>query len=86
MKDQIGDIDYGYDELGRLSLVNRKGCPAVTYTYDSLDRIAGIRIGDFYELGYTYDFLGRIETLETPAGVISYEYLTGQGGPDPKTL
>lgn len=79
MTDTEGTVSYRYDDMGRLAAVERAGAPAITYAYDALDRVAEMRIGDFYRLGYTYDFLGRIEKIATPAGEISYEYLTGQG-------
>lgn len=79
MSDEFGAVDYGYDELGRLNRVQRKGAPAITYEYDTLDRVTRLQIGDFYELVYKYDFLGRLESAKTPAGIIWYEYRTGQG-------
>lgn len=79
MQDKAGTVSYGYDDLGRLNRVKRKGSPAVTYTYDTLDRIKTLQVGDFYRIEYTYDFLGRLESMNTPAGVVQYDYLTGQG-------
>lgn len=79
MTDTAGTVSYGYDDQGHLTRVERKGASAVTYTHDRLDRITSIQVGDFYRIEYGYDFLGRLETIKTPAGVITYEYLAGQG-------
>lgn len=79
MSDEMGAVDYGYDAYGRIDRVQRQGGPPIDYSYDTLDRIKKIQIDDFYSLHYTYDFLGRIDSLKTPVGRISYEYLTGRG-------
>ena len=79
MTDHIGVVDYGYDEFGRLNRVQRKGEAAITNRYDTLDRITQVQISDFYKVGYEYDFLGRLKTMKTPAGDVTYDYLTGQG-------
>ncbi|VAW41674.1 hypothetical protein MNBD_CHLOROFLEXI01-519 [hydrothermal vent metagenome] len=79
MRDKAGTVSYEYDDLGRLILVQREESPAVTYSYDTLDRIKVLQVGDFYRIEYTYDFLGRLESMDTPAGIVRYDYLTGQG-------
>lgn len=79
MRDSARTMSYGYDDLGRLKQVQREGTPAVTYSYDTHDRIKVLQVGDFYRIEYIYDFRGRLESMETPAGIIRYEYLTGQG-------
>jgi RHS repeat-associated protein len=79
MTDGMGKVVYSYDGLGRLSRVQREGRPELAYTYDTMNRITDLQVGDFYKLDYTYDFLGRLSTMNTPAGAITYEYLTGQG-------
>lgn len=79
MTDGAGIVSYGYDNLGRLNRVQRRGAAAIAYTYDTLDRVTSLRVGDFYRVDYVYDFLGRLESMKTPVGVIQYEYLTGQG-------
>ncbi|MBN2376148.1 MAG: hypothetical protein JXD22_07100 [Sedimentisphaerales bacterium] len=79
MTDSAGTVSYGYDDLGRLNHVQRQGALAIDYTYDTLDRVTSLRVGDFYRIDYVYDFLGRLESMKTPAGVIQYEYQTGQG-------
>ena len=79
MTDSAGTVHYGYDNQGHLNRVERKGASAVTYTHDRLDRITSIQVSDFYRIEYGYDFLGRLETMTTPAGVITYEYLADQG-------
>lgn len=79
MTDTAGTASYGYDDLDRLNRTQRHGGPAITYTYDTLDRITSLQVGDFYRIEYNYDFLGRMESMKTPAGVIRYEYLTGEG-------
>jgi len=79
MTDSAGTVTYGYDDHNRVNRVQRKGLPCLAYTYDTLDRVISLRVGDFYELDYTYDFLGRLKSMKTPAGTITYKYLTGQG-------
>jgi RHS repeat-associated protein len=79
MSDSAGAVSYGYDDFGRINLIKRANGAAIAYTHDTQDRIISLKIGDFYELNYTYDFLGRIASINTPAGAITYEYLTGQG-------
>jgi len=78
MTDGAGEVAYRYDKNGRLEAVTRRDAPEIHYTYDTAGRLAGMKVGDFYRVGWTYDFLGRIEKMDTPAGPISYEYLTGQ--------
>lgn len=79
MKDLEGIVAYTYDEWGRLRRVKRQGASAVTYTHDRLNRITSLQVGDDYRIEYAYDFLARLETMKTPAGVITYEYRPGQG-------
>ena len=79
MTDSAGAVTYGYDDHNRVNRVQRKGLPCLAYIYDTLDRVISLRVGDFYELDYAYDFLGRLKSMKTPAGTITYEYLTGQG-------
>ena len=79
MTDNAGSVSYAHDELDRLTRVRRRDLPAIIYTYDTLDRIKVLQLGDFYRIEYTYDFLGRLASMNTPAGTVSYNYLTGQG-------
>lgn len=79
MRDGAGTVTYGYDDRGRLNRVARAGAAPVLYTYDDADRVKTLRIGDDYRVEYGYDFRGRLAYLETPAGRIRYEYLTGAG-------
>jgi len=79
MRDGAGTVGHGYDDLGRLNRVAREGMPAIAYTHDTLDRIKTLQVGDFYRVEYHYDFLGRLESIDTPAGAVRYEYLTGEG-------
>lgn len=79
MTDVAGTVSYSYNDLDRLSRVQRQGSPDITYTYDTMDRISSLQVGDFYRIEYTYDFLGRLASMKTPSGVIEYEYATGQG-------
>jgi RHS repeat-associated protein len=79
MTDEVGSVDYEYDDFGRLRSVRRQGEPAISYENDSLGRLTQLCVGEFYRLSYAYDFLNRIESIETPAGVVRYEYWTGQG-------
>jgi RHS repeat-associated protein len=78
MTDEAGKVTYDYDEFSRVIGVRRQGQPDITYTYDSEDRISSMTVGDD-TTHYTYDHLGRLKTMETSAGVVSYEYQTGQG-------
>lgn len=79
MKDALGIVSYQYDALGRLIQIQRSGEPASRYRYDSEGRITSQSIGDFYTVNYTYDFMGRLSSLNTPVGIINYEYQLGQG-------
>ncbi|MCP4990625.1 MAG: RHS repeat protein [Colwellia sp.] len=79
MIDGAGVVTYGYDYLGRPNNIQRQKEPALSYCYDLQDRIVSLRLGSFYELKYSYDFLGRLESINTPAGIITYNYQTGQG-------
>ncbi|MEN8130841.1 MAG: RHS repeat-associated core domain-containing protein [Pseudomonadota bacterium] len=79
MRDEVGTVTYGYDDLSRLIRVHRRGVPTITYSHDTLDRIKSLQVGDFYRIEYYYDFLGRLESMKTPVGVIRYDYLTEQG-------
>ncbi|MFZ4699588.1 MAG: RHS repeat-associated core domain-containing protein, partial [Candidatus Methylumidiphilus sp.] len=79
MTDSAGSVSYGYDERGRLNRVQRLGAAAIAYTYDTQDRVASLQVGDFYRIDYTYDFLGRLSAMKIPAGIVEYEYRTGQG-------
>lgn len=79
IEDAHGNINYRYDAIGRLLQVQRAGEPAIRYRYDSEGRIASQSIGDFYNIDYQYDFMGRLSSLNTPAGIINYEYQLGQG-------
>ena len=78
MKDGEGEVAYHYDNRGLLNAVDRKGSSPITYKYDDADRLIELNIGNFYRIAWTYDFLGRIAKIETPAGIISYNYQTGQ--------
>ena len=78
MSDGEGEVTYRYDNHGLLEAIARKGAPEVRYTYDIAGRLAELRVGDFYHVAWTYDFLGRIAKVDTPAGAITYAYLTGQ--------
>lgn len=79
MTDAAGTVFYEYDDLDRLYRIQRQGAPVIAYTHDTLDRIKSLQVDDFYRIEYNYDFLGRLESMTTPAGVIRYEYLTGEG-------
>ncbi|MEI6537070.1 MAG: RHS repeat-associated core domain-containing protein, partial [Verrucomicrobiaceae bacterium] len=78
MRDAEGEIAYRYDDRGRLASVERMGSSAIRYSYDDAGRLAELKVGDFYHVGYKYDFLGRLSALDTNAGIIHYEYQTGQ--------
>lgn len=79
MTDALGNVRYEYDGFNRLIAVRRQDSPAITYTYDTLDRLQSISVDKEFTLTYSYDFLGRLAKMDTPAGVISYEYQNGQG-------
>ncbi len=79
MHDSLGTVSYGYDDMGRLTKVQREDSPAVAYAYDTFDRIQVLQVGDFYRIEYKYDYLGRLESMKTPAGIVKYDYVNGQG-------
>jgi len=78
MKDGEGEVAYHYDNRGQLNAVDRKGSAPIKYSYDDAGRQVELNIGNFYRITWTYDFLGRIANIQTPAGIISYNYQTGQ--------
>jgi len=78
MKDGEGEVAYHYDNRGLLNAVDRKGSSPINYSYDDAGRLVELNIGNFYRITWTYDFLGRIANIQTPAGIISYNYHTGQ--------
>ena len=78
MKDGEGEVAYHYDNRGQLNAVDRKGSAPIKYSYDDAGRLVELNIGNFYRIAWTYDFLGRIAKIETPAGIITYDYQTGQ--------
>ena len=78
MKDGEGEVAYRYDNRGQLGAVERKGSSPINYSYDDAGRLSELKIGNFYRIAWTYDFLGRIAKIETPAGLITYDYQTGQ--------
>jgi RHS repeat-associated protein len=78
MKDGEGEVAYHYDNRGQLNAVDRKGSAPIKYSYDDAGRLVELNIGNFYRIAWTYDFLGRIANIQTPAGIISYNYQTGQ--------
>lgn len=79
MQDAAGSVQYSYDDRGRLAQVVRQGSPPIRYGHDLYGRTTSLDVGDLYRVRYGYDFLGRLVTVQTPAGEIRYEYLTGQG-------
>jgi RHS repeat-associated protein len=78
-QDSTGTVRYGYDDEGRLATVARPGGPTIAYTYDAEDRLQSVSLGNGLRIGYAYDFLGRLARIDTPAGGIDYEYVTGSG-------
>ncbi len=78
MQDDLGTVDYEYDNFSRLTAVRREGQPDITYTYDTEDRIKSVKVGE-NRTSYTYDFLDRLTSMDTPVGRISYQYRTGEG-------
>nr|NIT58555.1 RHS repeat protein [Fodinibius sp.]NIX01795.1 hypothetical protein [Phycisphaerae bacterium]NIY27138.1 hypothetical protein [Fodinibius sp.] len=79
MTDTYGTVRYKYDGFSRLTEVRRDGQQGISYTYDTMDRLKSVSLGKGLTMSYSYDFLGRLVKINTPAGGISYEYLTGQG-------
>lgn len=78
MQDDLGSVDYEYDNFSRLTAVRSEGQPAITYAYDPEDRIKSVKVGAS-TTSYTYDFLGRLASMDTSVGRISYQYQTSQG-------
>jgi len=79
MNDDLGTESYSYDSYGRLTRVDRVGGHPIQVGYNEVGDISELSVGDFYEIKYTYDFLNRVASVSTPAGVITYEYQSGQG-------
>jgi RHS repeat-associated protein len=79
MKDAAGTVCYEWNFLGLLTSVQREDGPVLEYRYDTLGRLIGYSLGTQNKIEYQYDFMGRLETMETPAGPVKYEYWTGQG-------
>jgi RHS repeat-associated protein len=77
MTDPAGNTAYEYDRHDRPTVVRRGDGPAVRYTYDTLGRVTSMRVGPRWQVGYAYDFQGRVIRIDTPAGSITYQYLTG---------
>ncbi|MFC1476306.1 hypothetical protein ACFLQW_04840 [Candidatus Zixiibacteriota bacterium] len=78
MKDQHGQVDYTYDNYGRLVEVCRDSDIPVRYAYDAIGRVNSMKIGVDRQIRYTYDFLGRVKAIQTPMGEITYDYDTSQ--------
>jgi len=78
MSDGAGAVAYRYNKRGQLAAVARKGEPELRTSYDVAGRLTELRVGGFYRVAWTYDYLGRVEQIDTPAGVVSYEYETGR--------
>lgn len=77
MTDDAGEVAYRYDGQGQLAVVARAGAPEIRYGYDAEGRLSAMQIGDQYLLAWTYDYRGRLIKIETPAGPVTYEYITG---------
>lgn len=74
-----GTTDFKHDGLGRLIERHRDGQPSVYWTHDTQDRISTIRIGSDWQTRLRYDYLGRLAEIETPAGIVEYQYDTASG-------
>lgn len=79
MTDTAGTVHYKYDKYDNLTDVRRDGYPRISYTYDTLGHLKSLSLGKGLTVRYSYDFLGRLSKMETPAGDISYDYLSGEG-------
>lgn len=67
-------IDYGYDNLARLTLKNLPGSEAdVAYSYDNLGQLTSAYTGSNY-VSFGYDALGRAVTQTTPLGAVTMGY------------
>ena len=84
VKDQIGTIEYIYDENGNIkqvketenALTDLLGIEKNTYReYDELNRIKKYTDYKGREIGYQYDSLGNLKALTYPGGeVVTYQY------------
>jgi len=79
MQDQAGMVRYAWDNLGQLQRIERAGGATITYTYDVQGRLSDYSLGAGNTIAYGYDLMGRVASINTPAGAITYAYLTGQG-------
>ncbi len=69
---------YEYDGFSRLKTVRRAGQPSINYGFDSQDRINTVKVGNMVLTATAFDFLGRVDSIETQAGLIRYDYQSAQ--------
>ena len=79
MQDQAGTVRYTWNNLGQLAQVERTGGATISYAYDALGRLREYSLGAGNTISYSHDLLDRVAAITTPAGVITYTYLPGQG-------
>ncbi|NLB80621.1 MAG: RHS repeat protein, partial [Clostridiaceae bacterium] len=76
--DATGTYSFSYDEFGRLTRIKNPDNKEQIYTYDDGSNIKTyeqVRIGRVeHKLNNYYDKAGRLVKVETPAGVVKYEY------------
>ncbi len=77
-KDQNVRTEYGYDPLGRRTVItNALGYTSV-YTYDALGRLVGESDALTHTTVYTYNLLGqRVAVQDADGTVVSYSYDAG---------
>jgi YD repeat-containing protein len=71
------EVDYAYDDAGRLTSITYPGIAGdqVTYTYDDANRLTGVSDWLNNDTSYTYDNAGRLAATTYPTGVsTSYSY------------
>ncbi len=74
MQDEHGRTEYTHDGYGNLVRTVRSGYPELGFSYDTMDRLERILIDGQPLQEMTYDYLGRVQSMQTPAGKISYSY------------
>jgi RHS repeat-associated protein len=75
--DNVSDISYTYDALGRVDVesANNPGMPAYSVDYDyNADGSLQKTTGPNGAISYAYDDAGRLASMNTPAGAFSWDY------------
>ncbi|APR51313.1 RHS repeat-associated core domain-containing protein [Sphingomonas koreensis] len=69
------EINFGYDNLSRLTSKNLPGsAPDTSYAYDLVGRMTGATRTDGQMLSFSYDALGRTTSAAANLGTLTYQY------------